>query len=159
MQTSASALSFEDNPFGSILENLEDLTAVFKPSELHPAVRPGLLAPPAWKFNKDNSTNHRFKILTADMTSKGTGQQAASCRDAIAGLNLPSLPAVAISAIFSYLDCSSGLNLACTCSKYAAKFALHKQLFMQRCPAELTPIVSLDEATSRGRSEYSGPQP
>lgn len=107
-------------------------------------MRPGKPAQHAWEVNgsADELSNHSYKLLSEPSFYNTTAQQAACNSDATASPNLPS----AITHIFHYLDCSSGVSLARTCHAYASEFALQKEAFLTKRMVELTPILSLDEA-------------
>ena len=130
-------------------------------------IKPGNAPRDAWLVKSlDGGLNIRriTSQLLADKSCQSRsghdGQQLATCSEATSGLELSSLPAPAIQMVFHHLDCSSGLNLACSCSAYAAEFALLREAFMAKCVAELVPILSLDEATERGSKDcYDVPQP
>ena len=129
----------------------------------HPAIWPGKPFPPAWneRHVDEQHTNRTSKHLNSASpcsTSAGAAQPAPSCNGADFCLDLSSLPAPAIDAIFHQMDCISGLNLACTCRAYATAFALQKPGFVQKCIAELVPILSLDRAIETGPNDYQGSQ-
>ncbi len=113
-------------------------------AKLYPDVRPGKPAQHAWEVNgsADELSNHSYKLLTEPPSYNTTAQQTACHSDATASPNLPS----AITHIFHYLECGSGVSLARTCCACASEFALQKKAFLTKRLVELTPILSLDEA-------------
>ena len=126
-------------------------------------IKPGNAPQNAWHVTSlDDGLSLRRKSSKLGACQPRSGHaalQLATCNEETSGLDLSSLPAPAIQLVFHHLDCSSGLSLACSCSAYAAEFALLREAFMAKCIAELTPILSLDEATESGPKDcYNVPQ-